>query len=92
MGWHATALWSQRPSVQALASWINRTCLALRELGHPVRNLALAKDPQIPNFLIATGIGVIVLEARHCDRSVPAVGLIWIIVTEAGLDLCKRLS
>jgi hypothetical protein len=54
--------------------------------------LALAKDPQIPNFLIATGIGVIVLEARHCDRSVPAVGLIWIIVTEAGLDLCKRLS
>jgi hypothetical protein len=64
------------------------------ELSHPIRNLALAKDSQIPNFLIATGIGVIVLEARHRhrDRSVPAVGLIWIIVTEAGLKLCKRLS
>jgi hypothetical protein len=54
--------------------------------------LALAKDPQIPNFLIATGIGVIVLEARHRDRSVPAVRLIRIIMPEAGLELCKRLS
>jgi hypothetical protein len=38
------------------------------KVGHPIRNLALAKDPQIPNFFIATGIGVIVLEARHRDQ------------------------
>src|SRR3546814_12453907 len=52
-----------------------------------VRHAALAKNPQITNVLVTTGVGVVVLETCHRDRSVPAIRLAWISMSAAGLQL-----
>src|SRR3546814_18423352 len=57
-----------------------------------VRHAALAKNPQITNVLVTTGVGVVVLETCHRDRSVPAIRLAWIIMDEAGLEHRKCLA
>src|SRR3546814_16955020 len=66
------------------------SCLQGREkFRHQVRHAALAKNPQITNVLVTTGVGVVVLETCHRDRSVPARSLAWILMDEAVIDLRK---
>ena len=43
------------------------------EFSHHISDLTLAEDPQISHLLVVVGIRIVILEARHSDRSIPAV-------------------